>query len=108
MYRYLVLFCLFIMSFGASADICSQLYNEKGVAFHYEVLGKSYSLKGYERSQIFVNGLDYHYRLLGGSLHVGPEGISSDWPGRFSYYVSELSGHSKRHCSVVYLISISH
>ncbi len=108
MFRGLIVLFVLMVSVTAKAEICSQLYNEKGVAFRYEVLGKSYSLKGYQRSQIFVNGLDYHYRLLGGSMHVGPDGVSAGWPGRFSYSVSELSGHSKRHCHVVYLINIRH
>jgi hypothetical protein len=108
MFRFGVFLFMSVIFIGASADICSQLYNENGVAFHYEVLGKGYSLRGYERSQIFTNGLDYHYRLLGGSLHVRPDGVFSDKLGHFSYNVYANDKTHKKHCTVVYVIAISH
>ncbi len=108
MVRLLMVVFVSLVSMVSHANICSQLYNDKGVAFRYEVLGQSYSLKGYQRSPIFVNGLDYHYRLLGGGLKVSSTEVSLDYPGRFSYRVEKTVEHNKKHCDVVFMILISH
>lgn len=105
MFRVLILLAI---AFNAEAAVCSELYNNKGVAIHYNVLGQSYTLKGYQRTPIFSSNLDYHYRLLGGSLQVSRSGVTSDYSGHFSYSVIETSAHHKSHCETTYLISVTH